>query len=465
MKKVLSTVAALALVAGVASNAMALDKPGRASESEATTAPRVPTPTAPGVALWSVAGQWVLAGALVNGGTGDANAGGADVKDLYDTTDAWYLYSFKILPVLQVNDKISMKGEVRFVDRCIFGATCGKAADDRDADFKHVYMEWVSPYGKTRFGRTPAGAWGPKFMNNSAQGDRIMYWPNFMPDNWGALLFTQKIVEKDSQTPGSSDGDNDGYYVDINYKAGFGKTIMALWVARIADDAATDNSVTTTQLRLTGNYKFGDFGITYEWNQNFGDGTPEPASGKSSKSDNTGTGLMFDANYTMDDWKFGAIFFYMSGDDDPTDNDRDSLMGATGTGIDYNPYQILTGDYMGLLNGDKSVGGAHRAIFADGVAGVISIGGYVGWKMSPKLSFRGSIGYAEADESPYSYDDDYGVEVGLSTGYKIMDNLEYVAHFSYLFTGDYWQEDGNPDGFESDNEDVYLLAHALSMKF
>jgi hypothetical protein len=71
MKKVLSTVAALALVAGVASNAMALDKPGRASEVPATTAPRVPTPTAPGVALWSVAGQWVLAGALVNGGMGD----------------------------------------------------------------------------------------------------------------------------------------------------------------------------------------------------------------------------------------------------------------------------------------------------------------------------------------------------------------------------------------------------------
>jgi len=468
MKKVLSTVAALALVAGVASNAMALDQPGRASEVAPTTAPRVATPTAPGVALWSVAGQWVLAGALVDGGKGNGTpgssgaAGGADVKDEYDkTTDAWYIYSFKILPVLQVNDKISMKGEVRFVDRCIFGATCGKAADERDADFKHVYMEWITPYGKTRFGRTPAGAWGPKFMNNSGQGDRIMYWPNFMPDNWGALLFTQKISEKDSQTSGSGDGDNDGYYLDINYKAGFGKTIAALWVARIADDAATDNSVTTTQFRLTGNYKFGDFGVEYEWNQNFGDGTPEPASGKSSKSDNTGTGFMLDANYQMNDWTFGGIFFYMSGDDDATDNDRDSLMGATGVGIDYNPYQILTGDYMGLLNGDK--GGANEALFRDGVAGVISFGGYVGWKMSPKLSFRGSIGYAEADEAPSGYDDDYGVEFGVTTSYKIMDNLSYSAHFSYLATGDYWKEDGSI--FESSNEDVYLLAHALSMKF
>ncbi|MBE9520835.1 MAG: hypothetical protein IME97_06870, partial [Proteobacteria bacterium] len=145
MKKVLSTVAALALVAGVASNALALDKPSRASEVEVTTAPRVPTPTAPGVALWSVAGQWVLAGAYVDGGKG--NPGGADVQDQYSANDAFYIYSFKVLPVLQVNDKISMKGEIRFADRCVFGTSCGSSADERDADFKHIYMEWMTPYG------------------------------------------------------------------------------------------------------------------------------------------------------------------------------------------------------------------------------------------------------------------------------------------------------------------------------
>ena len=62
MKKVLVTVAALGLVFGVAANALALDQPGRAADVESTTAPRVPEPTAPGVSLWSVSGQWVLAG-------------------------------------------------------------------------------------------------------------------------------------------------------------------------------------------------------------------------------------------------------------------------------------------------------------------------------------------------------------------------------------------------------------------
>ena len=459
MKKVLSTVAALALVAGVASNAMALDEPSRASESEATTAPRVATPTAPGVALWSVAGQWVLAGAYVDGGKG--NPGGADVQDEYSANDAFYIYSFKLLPVLQINDKISMKGEVRIDDRCVFGTSCGKDDHLRDADFKHVYMEWVSPYGKTRFGRTPAGAWGPSFMNSTGQGDRLMWWPNFMPENWGMLLFTQKINERDATIPGESDGDADGYYVDINYKADFGKTIAAIWSVRNSSTEGDGDDTVSGQFRLTGDYKFGDFGVTYEWNQNFADGPNDPNTGDA--TDSKGTGVMVDLNYTMNDWKFGGLFFYMSGDDDPTDGDTEAMFTkGNGTGKDYNPYQIMTGDYMNLLNGDNPLSpGANDALFVDGASsGVISFGGYVGWKMSPKLSLSAEVGYFAATDEPDDYDDDYGIEFGIGMAYKVMDNLEYFAHFSFLSTGDYWEQNG-----AYDTEDVWLAAHALSMKF
>ena len=75
MKKVLVTVAALGLALGLASNALALDKPSRSTEVEATTAPRVPTATAPGVALWSVSGQYVLAGAYISDALGAGVAG------------------------------------------------------------------------------------------------------------------------------------------------------------------------------------------------------------------------------------------------------------------------------------------------------------------------------------------------------------------------------------------------------
>ena len=99
MKKVLATVAALGLVVGVTANALALDEPGRVSESEATTAPRVAAPTAPGVALWSVAGQWALAGAYVSKGMG--RPGGAAIQSgggtEPDSNDSIY-YVVQFLP-------------------------------------------------------------------------------------------------------------------------------------------------------------------------------------------------------------------------------------------------------------------------------------------------------------------------------------------------------------------------------
>ncbi|KPJ99647.1 MAG: hypothetical protein AMJ60_04380 [Desulfobacterales bacterium SG8_35] len=457
MKKVLATVAALGLVFGVAANALALDQPARASESEADTAPRVPKPTAPGVALWSVAGHWVLAGAYLQDGLG--RPGGADVQDLSDSNDAFYIYSFKILPVLQVNDKIAVKAEIRFDDRTVFGGEQSKDAGARDADFKHLYMEWTSPWGKTRFGRTPAGAWAGEFMNSTGQGDRLMWWPNMLPENWGMLLFTQKITENDAGDIAQADGDVDGYYVDLSYKADFGKTIVALWTVRNAMAEVADEALTTTQFRLYGNYNFDALNIEYELNWDFGDGPSEIGG---AKSDRNAIGFELDASYKMQDWTMGGLFFYMSGDDDPNDNDSKAMFAkSNGVGKDYNPYQIMTGDYMNLLNGDNPLSpGCNDVFFTQGSSGVWSLGGYVKYAMSPELSLGGEIGYFAATDEPDGWDDEMGWEFGVGMGYKIMDNLTYNAHFSYLSTGDFFKAGG-----DTGNDDVYLLAHALSMKF
>ena len=474
MKKVLATVAALGLVLGVTANALALDQPGRATQVERTDQPRVPEPTAPGVALWSVAGQWVLAGAYLQDGLG--LPGGADAYDASDGNDAFYIYSFKILPVLQINDKISMKGEIRFDDRTVFGdgTSAGSGASLRDADFKHIYMEWVSPWGKTRFGRTPAGAWAGNFMNSSGQGDRLMWWPNFMPENWGSLLFTQKIVEADAggsdlsipSINDQSDGDVDGYYVDLSYKASFGRTIAALWMVRNAVSEVADSALTTTQFRFYGNYDFSPFNIEYELNYDFGDGRPE--AGFTTASDRSALGFHLDGSMKWEDWTFGGLFFYMSGDDDPTDNDSNAMFGAAnGVGKDYNPYQIMTGDYMNMLNCDNPLsiaagnGGCSPIFFEEGSSGVWSLGAYTKFAMSPQISFTGEIGYFAAPDEPTGWDSDMGWEFGLGMDYKIMDNLTYNAHFSYLAAGDFFKGDDSTN----DTSNVYLLAHALSMKF
>jgi hypothetical protein len=463
MKKVLATVAALGLVLGVTANALALDQPGRAQEVEATTAPRVAEPTAPGVALWSVAGQWVLAGAYLSNGLGAP--GGADLWNSDGSNDAFYIYSFKMLPVLQVNDKIAVKGEFRFADRDVFGLTdtrktlvgtglAGEVSDlgGRVIDTYQLYMEGVSPWGKTRFGRTPAGAWGSKFLDNSAQGNRLMIWLNMLPENWGSLLFTQKVREEDAGSgPGVGDQDLDGYYIDLSYKADFGKTVAALWTARNATGGQVP--YTSTNLWVHGNYNFDAISLEYEINWGFGEA--------SATLDQKQLGLYADLGYKFQDWKFGGLFIYASGDDNPADGDQGAMMSlARGTGGDFNPTQILFGDYMNLLNGDNPLAG-------DGVypevrnAGVMALEGYASFALSPAMSLNGYLAWATANEELSGWDSDYGIEAGIGMGYKLMDNLTYNAHFSYLFTGDFWQ-----GGDSTQNtEDIYLLAHALSMSF
>ncbi len=461
MKKFIAVIAALGLVAGFAASALALDVPGREAEVPAIGKTTPAQPTAPGVSLWSVSGQWVLAGAYLSDGLGAP--GNASLTGDGPGADAFYIYSFKLLPTLQVNDKISMHGEFRFADRDVFGLTDRaqfnpvSTADDlggRVIDTYTLYMQWMSPWGKTQLGRTPAGTWAGKFFNSTRQGDRIKWYPNMLPENWGSLIFLEKLTEQDAGTYGSDD-DRDAYYVDLSYTAPFGKTIGALWVVRNAQNTASD-PYTTTNFWGYGDYTFG--AISFEWELDWGFGDANATDDKKS------LGLYGDLGYKMQDWNFGVMAFYASGDDDPTDGDVESAMSnVNGTGKDFNPFQILTGDYMGILNGDNPLAGnsINNAIkIGSGNAGVLAVKGYAGFAMSPALSVNGYVGYAQADAEPAGYDSDYGIEAGIGFSYKVMDNLTYGAHFSYLWTGDYFSEGG-----EYDTQDIYLVAHALSMSF
>ncbi len=476
MKKVLATVVALGLVVGVTANALALDKPSRATEVESVTAPAVPKATAPGVALWSVSGQWVLAGAYLSNGMGapgGAAVGGEGSSGYSDANDAFYIYSFKILPVLQINDKISVKGELRFADRDVFGISNRvlEASDGRIGgrviDAYTVYMEYISPVGKTRFGRTPAGAWGTsKWNDSSRQGDRLMWWTNFMPENWGMLAFIEKLTETDAGGgPNISDQDQDAYYIDLSYKADMGKTVGALWIVRNATSDTGNPDIspyTATNLWLNGKYAWDSIGFEWEADIGFGDG-PNDSNQKT-------LGVVMDLNYSTGDFKFGALYYYGSGDDNLSDNDTESFMAnSKGMGRDYNPYQIMNGDYMNMLNADNPLSGNTinpALINGSGNVGAWSLGIYGGWKMSPKLSLSAELGYFVANE-PYivGQDDELGVEIGVGMGYKLFDNLTYNAHFSYLATGDFFKSDATGLSSTGSTEDIYLIAHALSMKF
>jgi hypothetical protein len=102
---------------------------------------------------------------------------------------------------------------------------------------------------------------------------------------------------------------------------------------------------------------------------------------------------------------------------------------------------------------------------AIGNVGAWSLGIHGSWKMSPKMSFSAELGYFQANEPRIGQDDSLGVEIGVGMGYKIYNNLSYNAHFSYLATGDFFKSNASGLSSAGSTEDVYLVAHALSMKF
>jgi opacity protein-like surface antigen len=380
-----------------------------------------------------------------------------------DGSDAFYVYSFKVLPVLQVNDKIAVKGELRFIDRGVLGAT--DLGQSTNMKLYHLYMEWTSPYGKTRFGRTPAGAWGTsKFNDSTRQGQRLMWWPNMMPENWSTLVFTEKLNEVDATNgPNVSDEDRDAYYLGTAYKADFGPTNAALWIIRDARELGANTSpYTSMNLWLNGKYQFD--AITFEWEADWGFGEAGVNS-LGQDADQKSLALMGDLSFKTGDFTIGGLALYCSGDSTGTDGDAETACANTkGTGRDFNPYQIMMGDYMNLWNADNPLSGnsIHPSLkTAGGNVGLWSLGANGKFAMSPDMTISGEIGYFAAAEEPGGWDDEFGWEIGVGMGYKLMDNLTYNAHFSYLMTGDFFKEGSS----NLATEDIYLVAHALSMKF
>lgn len=439
MKKIVSTVAALGLVAGLATTASALDL--------------------------SVSGSYQLIGASQSDGLGAGN-GVALTGTTDNGSDAFYFHSFVMNPTLKINDNITMKADIRLADRDVWGlddaantvgGTMTNAGNStgRVIDVRQIYMEYMSPIGKFRVGRVPTSAWGGKFVDSASQGNRIMWWPSFVGEPFSLLLFTQKMVENDAAIPGAgSDQDQDGYYIGLGHKGQMGSTDAAWFQTRNTTVAANPEGTVQNNLWYYGNYKINNFSIDAEVAYVFGD---SGAFTGTNQGDRDALAAELDVTANFGDLNVGALYFYTSGDD-KVDNDRESY-GATGN--DFNPYLILTGDWTAIMNTDKAASAFSNAITGVNGAGVSSFGVHAGYQVSPQLSLAGAIGGAWANEAPAGVDDSYGIEYDLNAFYKLMDNLTYSVHFGYLDTGDFFKGGVAATTLNS----ITFMAHAITMTF
>lgn len=444
MKKVLSAVAALGLVAGLASTAAAVE--------------------------FSMTGKYIVEGYYLSD-TESARAG-VDLTGPTDS-DAYWMHTLQIKPTMKVNDKITMKGDIRLFKESPFGTGTsgnpgsedGQSYNDESNgfDLDKIWMEYQSPIGKWTIGRVEVNNFGGLFLDSSMASNRIILAPSFIPKPFGLSLIIQKNTESDVPASAAvaagadaADQDFDLYKAAVSHTTEAGKT-MAAWNHFRNATTAANEPAEFDRLEAWGKYKLNNFTVEAEVAYQFGDRNTTPGI---AESDWDAWAAMLDVTGKFGALTPGLMYFYASGDDNTLDGDREAYMDASGgTGDDFKPLYILTGDHTGILNDDLANFG-DNAVAGVKAAGVHAMVLHADYKMSDKLTLSGAIAYAQADKEMPGVDEEYGWEYNVGAAYKLLDNLTYEAHFGFLDTGDFFKQ-----GTTVETNDITLLSHHLTMSF
>ena len=158
----------------------------------------------------------------------------------------------------------------------------------------------------------------------------------------------------------------------------------------------------------------------------------------------------------------GAIFAWVKGDDDLTDDDiKTGWLSQLKAGSVFEPCLIF-GSYWYTHAGLSSTGYAASGYtyFFDNIWFLQAYGGI---KPIPKLDIFASFSWMQKDKvTPHvGYDKDLGYEIDVKATYQIFDNLSYMVGAGYFFTGDYFK--GGVDSNKID--DNYLILHQLTLSF
>jgi len=452
MKKVLSTVAALGLVAGLASTAAAVE--------------------------FKMSGKYLVEGAYLSDGTGN----GVDTNEISATqnhTDAYFLHTFELKPTMKVNDKVSMSSVIRLADDTFWGgqtngdinATTGSKVGPTSGDvYVHqLYMDYASPIGMFRIGRTPAGTYGTSFMDSDQRGDRIMWYPSFLDKPWSTLFYINKAKDNNyavnnagTAVASASDADSTSYVARVYYQT---DSLDSGLHYQYNNDMATSATVNDRKQQLTGyaKYKMDNYFANAELTHFFGSKTNDvETAGVLQNQDYDSWAGMLQVGAKIDALTPSLMYFYAQGQDmnDTVGNGGNisNALGSTGTGDMFEPLYILTGRHTGMLNNDI-FNGKTGTMSTAGVHAVVAAADYA---VSNQLTLHGAIGWAKADEVAVAGQDDaYGWEYNVGAAYKLLDNLTYEAHFGYLATGDFFKSTPTTD----DTQNIYLMTHSLTMSF
>lgn len=442
MKKVLFTVAALGLAAGIATSASALELKVKGDY------------TVDGFYIDNAAGAAPTS--ATGGGKGLKLASAANVET---SSDAWLQHMFNIEAEMIVNDKISMMSRVRLISwGSVWGSQDDTAiADGNNMSIERLYMVYKSPVGIWEIGRRPAGAWGLSFVDDSTNGDRI-FWKSgkLFGEAFSTYAFYQKFVENEAYSGTLDDTDSDYIEVAASMKGGWGTSTLAygLNLNNTGSTVVTGFETTLHRFKGVGQFKFGgNMGLDTEFDYKWGEKDFTAAAGVD--QDLSQFAFIADLNATVDALTGHAMYFHVSGDNNTLDKDLESYGGS---GPDFEPLYILTGVFGNILNQDQGASTFGTPARTAGANALVLTGDYA---VSKDLTLHAGFGYAMADKELAGYEDDYGFEYNAGAAYKLVDNLIYAVHLGYLDTGDFFKLGTTTN--ETNN--IFLASHHLTMSF
>ena len=425
MKKVLSTVLALGLVAGAASLASAADP------------------------VFTMSGFYNVEGIYATHAT---NAAGVNVHANSDDAGAWFQHHMRVNPKLAVNDKVSLFSEIRLMQEDQTWGTAAGPTNNATAgniDFNRLYMEYKAPVGLVRVGRNPFGSYGTSnFLDFAQAQDGITFMPEIAKP-FSATLVYAKLKELDGASATVNDGDNDYYSAAMGYQdAGLN---AGLNLRTYQDHTVAATLSNKHSIRGFAKYDIDkSMFVNFQFDHYFG-GTKNDVAAADIDYDQTAVFGQFQG--TFSGVTTGIMAWWLTGDDNAADNKSNAYKG---TGKDFEPLLIATGHQMGLLNSCTT------SIYSGAIqnAGAKAVGVYVSYPVSADLTLVGVLGSAWADKAPTGIDAHMGWEGDINASYKLLDNLTYGVGAGYFATGDFFKAAGAT--YESS---IILVKNSLNMTF
>jgi len=385
-------------------------------------------------------------------------------QNMRDTaaTNAYMEMRLRVNTVFTVTDDLKLTTRFDALDGKRYGATdLPTSPSGNNLDWDRTYMTFNTGIGKFDIGRMSGGTWGTSFIDTVGERDRVKFTTAAGPLT--LLGIFEKNAEGDEGIT-TADSDSDVWYLAGIYKAeNFTTGVLYGFVNYKGTGDPAGAATYMTRYHAILPYftaKFGALRLQGEARINTGDAADYQNAGTATE-DKDELAYNLEVGFNMGAFDVEAGYAFISGDNGTNANEDSSFVGF---GDDWEKLWILTGS-TGSVAAADALGG--QGNLSDGG----SHPGYGAWlayaggsfAVTDQLKLGLTVGYAEADEVPSTWKDEYGTEVDFKVSYKIMDNLNYTFVAAFLSAGDfYWAGAATePTNFD----DVTSFFHTLQISF